>query len=275
MGTRAERKLYMGIVLYGPRCEEYAPAVEILLAGGMPPEWQRVDSSSYSIVAKRLRPSTAYYKEFLSRSPMERIKSLIRGSRCQRAIRKGEILSRRGFLTPTVLCWGKKETRHFMITEGLSAISLLTHIENNWVPPLSEEELGAKREIIERLATHIAKLHRAGICHGDLKVGNILFKQSGNEIDFYFIDNERNAYFSGPTPRRFIDKNLVQMNRQLLPNVTRQDRLRFFKAYSRTSGGFVPLEEKNAMKRINQATLGRRASKERRLAKAFSRSDST
>ena len=268
MRTGAKKTLYKGIVLHGPRCEEYAPAVEILLAGGLPPEWKWVDSSFNSIVARRLRPSAAYYKEFLSRSPMERIKSLIRGSRCQRAILRGEILSQRGFRTPAVLCWGKKENRHFMITEGLSAISLLTHIENNWVPPLSGKKLRDKRELIERLAMQIAKLHRAGICHGDMKVGNILLKQSGNEIDFYFIDNERNTYFSGPVPRRFLDKNLVQMNRQSLPNVTRQDRLRFFKVYSTTFGGFLPLEGKKAMKRINQATLGRRASKERRLASA-------
>lgn len=268
METRAEKTAYMGIVLYGPKGEEYASAVQILMAGGLPPEWQWIDSSSNSIVAKRLRPSTAYYKEFLSRSPVERIKSIIRGSRCQRAMLKGEILRQRGFLTPTVLCWGKKENRHFMITEGLSAISLLTYIENKWIPPLVEEELEAKRELIESLAMHIADLHKAGVCHGDLKVGNILLRQSGKKIDFYFIDNERNAYFNEPAPRRFIEKNLVQMNRQLLPNVTRQDRLRFFKAYSRTFDTFVTLEKKSVMNRINQATLGRWARKGTKLLRA-------
>ena len=263
MEKNSEKTVYMGIVLYGPKGEEYSSAVQILLAGGLPPQWEWVNSSANSIVAKQLYPSAAYYKEFLPRSPLETIKGLIKGSRCERAIRKGEILRQRGFLTPTVLCWGKKGNRYFMITEGVSAISLLTHIENNWIPPLVGEKLEAKRELIASLAKHIANLHSAGICHGDLKVNNLLIRQLDSELDFYFIDNERNAYFSGPAPRRSIEKNLVQMNRQLLPNVTRQDRLRFYKAYSKTYGGFASSEEKQVVRRINQATLARRAKKKR------------
>lgn len=265
METFSEKMTYRGIVLYGPRGEEYAPAVKILLAGGLPPEWEWVHSSSSSIVAKRLRPSPAYFKEFLSRSPIERIKNLIKGSRCHRSILKGEILRKKGFHTPTVLCWGKKGNRHFMITEGLDAISLSTYIEMKWIPPLVGKELKAKRELIENFGRQIGKLHKAGICHGDLKVGNILIKQAGNEIGFYFIDNERNAYFNGPAPRRFVEKNLVQLNRQLLPNVTRQDRLRFFEFYSKTYGGFDPSEERTVMQSINRATLERRARKEEKL----------
>jgi tRNA A-37 threonylcarbamoyl transferase component Bud32 len=263
MKKKSQKTVHKGIVLFGPKAEEYGSAVHILLAGGLPPQWEWVNSSANSIVAKRLYPSNVYYKEFLSRSPLEKMKGLIRGSRCERAIGKGEILRQRGFLTPTVICWGKKGNRHFMITEGLRAISLLTHIENNWIPPLMGEELEAKRELIARLAKDIANLHSAGICHGDLKVNNLLIRQSDSELDFYFIDNERNAYFSGPAPRRFIQKNLVQLNRQLLPNVTRQDRLRFFKAYSKTYGGLSPAEERTVLVRINQETLARRAKKKR------------
>lgn len=271
MDKNSERMVQRGIILYGPRREEFASAVQMLLNGGLPPDWEWVNSSSNSIVARRQRPSPAYYKEFLSRSPLETLKSLIRGSRCQRAVRKGEMLRQRGFLTPAVLCWGKKVHRHFMVTEGLNAVSLLTYIEKKWVPPLAGGELRAKRELIQIFGKQIGSLHKAGICHGDLKVGNILIQRADNEIHFYFIDNERNAYFSGPAPRRFIEKNLVQMNRQFLPNVTRQDRVRFFKVYSKTYTGFASSEEKTVIGRIHQKTLDRLARKEERLARAGKR----
>lgn len=263
---------HTGVVLYGPKREEYASAVHTLLNEGLPPAWEWVKSSPNSVVAKRLNPSPAYFKEFLSRSPLETMKSLIRGSRCQRAMRKGAMMRQRGFLTPAVLCWGKKGNRHFMITEGLKAVSLLTYIAKEWVPPLVGEELKAKRELIEKFGRQIGNLHKAGVCHGDLKVSNILIRQAGNEIDFYFIDNERNEYFSGSPPRRLIEKNLVQMNRALLPNLSQQDRLRFFKTYSKTYGGFASSDEKKVIKRISQKTRERRARKKERLARAEKKS---
>jgi tRNA A-37 threonylcarbamoyl transferase component Bud32 len=272
MKRRPAKVNHMGVVLYGPQKEECASAVHTLLNGGLPPAWEWVESSPNSVVAKRLNPSLAYFKEFLSRSPLETMKSLIRGSRCQRAIRKGEMMRQRGFLTPAVLCWGKKGNRHFMITEGLNAISLLTYIAREWVPPLVGEELKAKRELIEKFGRQIGNLHKAGVCHGDLKVSNILIRQAGNEIDFYFIDNERNEYFSGSCPRRLIEKNLVQINRALLPNLSQQDRLRFFKTYSKTYGGFASSDEKKVIKRISQKTRERRARKKERLARAEKKS---
>jgi hypothetical protein len=86
MEKRVEDLADLGILLYGPRRDEYVKEIPTLLRGQLPPDWEWVDSSSNSIVAKRLQPYPAYYKEFLSRSPFERIKTLLRGSRCQRAM---------------------------------------------------------------------------------------------------------------------------------------------------------------------------------------------
>lgn len=248
------------IVVSGPRRDEYAPAVYALLAGKLPPDWEWVNSSTNSIVARCLKLSPVYYKEFLSRSPFERIKSLVRGSRCLKARVRGEILRRKGFRSPSVYCWGSKGHRHFMITEGINAVGLTDYIYKHWQPPLSRDELLTKRRLIEKFGEEIGKLHQSGICHGDLRLNNILVEQTEDDPVFYFIDNERNSFFRR-IPKRRIEKNLVQVNMINSTHVTRQDRLRFFRAYSETYLRFSPAEKLALLERVQEKTLERLAKK--------------
>lgn len=250
----------LGILVYGSKKNEYAVEIPILLGRRLPPNWEWVDSSPNTIIARRLQPSPAYYKEFLSRSPFENIKTLFRGSRCQRAIIRGELLKEKGFNTPVIHCWGKKGHRYFMITEGVDAVSLSTHIEKNWVPLLAGKELVAKRELIEKLGNEIGTLHKTGICHGDLRLSNVLVEKTEQGISFHFIDNERSSFFK-KVPRRLVVKNLVQVNMIFLPNVSRQDRLRFFNAYSKTYGLFDSGEKMALMKTVYERTMERLAKK--------------
>jgi tRNA A-37 threonylcarbamoyl transferase component Bud32 len=260
MEKRVEELAKLGILLYGSRKDEYAKEIPLLLRGKLPPNWEWVDSSSNSILAKRLQPYPVYYKEFLSRSPFEKIKTLLRGSRCQRAMIRGELVRQRGFHSPATYCWGKKAGRYFMVTEGLNAVSLSTYIEKNWISPLSGRELRAKRDLIEELGKEIGNLHKAGICHGDLRTSNVLVEETGQDIVFHFIDNERSLFFK-KIPPRLVVKNLVQVNMIFLPGVSRQDRLRFFHAYSETYGSFNSGEKRALMIRVNKRTMERVARK--------------
>jgi len=250
----------LGILVYGSKKKEYAVEIPILLGRRLPLNWEWVDSSANTIMARRLQPSPAYYKEFLSRSPFENIKTLFRGSRCQRAIIRGERLRKNGFNTPAIHCWGKKGHRYFMIIEGIDAVSLSTHIEKNWIPPLAGKELVAKRELIEKLGNEIGTLHKTGICHGDLRLSNVLVEKTEQHISFHFIDNERSSLFK-KIPRRLVIKNLVQLNMIFVPNVSRQDRLRFFNAYSKTYGRFDSGEKMALMKAVYERTMERMAKK--------------
>lgn len=250
----------LGILVYGSKKNEYAVEIPILLGRRLPPNWEWVDSSPNTIIARRLQPSPAYYKEFLSRSPFENIKTLFRGSRCQRAIRRGELLKEKGFNTPAIHCWGKKGHRYFMITEGVDAVSLSTHIEKNWIPLLAGKELVAKRELIEKLGNEIGTLHKTGICHGDLRPSNVLVEKTEQHISFHFIDNERSSFFK-KIPRRLVVKNLVQLNMIFVSNVSRQDRLRFFHAYSKTYSRFDTGEKMAVMKAVYERTMERLAKK--------------
>ena len=270
MKRRPEQINHMGVVLYGTRKEEYASAVYTLLNGGLPLAWEWIDSSDNSIVARRFKPKPAYYKEFLSRSPFEGIKNILRGSRCQRAIIKGKILRQRGFHSPAVYCWGKKGNRHFMISEGVDALGLGDYIRKYWQRPLSGAEISAKRRFIKKFGKIIGELHKNGICHGDLRVNNILVQESTDDVIFYFVDNERNTLFK-KVPRRLIRKNLVQINMFQSPHVSRQDRQRFFQAYCMSSGGLNPAEKLALIERVQRRTaerLANKAEKEKRAGQS-------
>jgi len=246
--------------------------VRALLDGELPSGWEWVDSSANSIVARRLKPKPAYFKEFLSRTSFEGIKNILRGSRSQRAISKGEILRQKGFQTPVVFCWGERRGRHFMVTEGIDALGLGYYINKRWQQSRSSAQILAKRKLIKKFGNKIGELHNKGICHGDLRVNNILVRESGDDIIFYLLDNERNAFFN-KIPRRLIIKNLVQLNMIQSPHVTLQDRLRFFHAYCDAYGSFNPSERSALIQEVQRRTaerLVKKAEKERRAGQSKS-----
>ncbi len=249
-----------GISIFGPRKGEYTHAVQCLLYGELPEEWEWVKSSSNTIVARRLKRNVAYYKEFLNRSLFDGLKSLIRASRCDRARLQGEILRQKGFRSPEILCWGQHGYRHFMVTEGVNATSLGHFISKHWPPPLSREQFRAKRAFIKKLGEEIGRLHKEGICHGDLRLNNILVQQTEMGINFYFIDNERNRCFT-KIPKRLIKKNLVQVNMIDPSYVTLQDRLRFLSAHSKIYPRFACQEKRVLVQKIHRRAVWRMADK--------------
>jgi len=260
----------MKLVISGPKRDQYAEEIRVLLGGELPSGWEWVDSSANSMVARRPRPHPVYYKEFLRRSSLEGLKSFVRGSRCQRAIIKGNILRQRGFHSPVVYCWGKKGNRHFMISEGIDAPGLGDYIRKQWQQSLSGEEIVAKRRFIKKFGKLIGELHKNGICHGDLQVNNVLVHELEDNVAFYFVDNERNYLFRN-IPRRFIRKNLVQINMIQSPHITRQDRLRFFASYCEAYGGLNPAEKSALIRAVQHRTAERlvnKAAKEKRAGQS-------
>lgn len=244
------------IEVHGPQSDEFTPSIQHLFKGELPEGWRWVKSSSNSRIAKRVSPPIYYFKEFLSRSRLEWLKKSFRGNRCERARRQGEVLRRKGFNSPVCCCWGRMENRYFMITEGVNAIAIGEFIYKHWRPPLEKIRIRDKRMIINKLGSTIGRLHKRGIFHGDLRLNNILLHHKDKEVDFYFIDNERNRVYQ-KIPKYLIEKNLVQVNLVLPKYVTRQDRLRFYKIYNKVYGRFTQMEQKVLMQRVQHRTLKR------------------
>ena len=241
--------------IHGPKKDEFISIADSLLNGILPKGWEWVNSSSNTIVARRLAPSI-YYKEFLKKSPFEGLKNIFRGSRSKRARLNREILIGKGFHSPIIYCWGRKRGRPFFFTEGVDALGLGIFIYNNWKRPLSSEKRFSKRIIIEKLGQEIGRLHKAGIYHADLRLNNILIKNNKNKIKFYLIDNE-SIYCFKQIPRRLIEKNLVQINMIFPKYVTRQNRLRFFNSYNEVYNRFSIAEQRVLIKKVQSRTLKR------------------
>jgi len=250
-----KNKRFAGIHIHGPKKDEFISIADSLLNGILPKGWEWVNSSSNTIVARRLAPST-YYKEFLKKSPFEELKNIFRGSRSKRARLNREILTGKGFNSPTIYCWGRKRGRPFFFTEGVDALGLGIFIYTNWKLPLSGKKRYSKRVIIEKLGQEIGRLHKAGIYHADLRLNNILIQNNKKKIKFYLIDNE-SIYCFKRIPRWLIEKNLVQINMIFPKYVTRQDRLRFFNSYNEVYNRFLNVERRVLIRKVQGRTIKR------------------
>jgi GT2 family glycosyltransferase len=211
---------------------------DVLSITQMPGEWTPLRSSQASKVWKFYFGGEWYvFKEFSPRGPLEFFKSLIKGTRAERAWNGGYILLGRGFLTPSVLARGVKArwglpTRNFLLTRFVPDTCGLGTILKERVGTLPpEKRLQVKLGLMQRLGRTIGRLHSGGIFHGDLRPDNILVRGwDGDEPCFYFIDNERNSLFE-KVPHNLMVKNLVQLNMVHLSLLSRTDRMRFFLAY--------------------------------------------
>jgi serine/threonine protein kinase len=206
-----------------------------LMKGTIPAGAERVNSSTNSKVWKAGTSSQVFIKLFPPRGIKDRI--FFRKSRARRAAEGGILLLQKGFHTPVLIAQGELVIRlcraeDFLLTKGVEgSCNVYSYLEHFSVKGTSPEAIQEKRDFIRAFGNEIGRLHREGIFHGDLRPGNILVTQSDKSPVFYFIDNERNRYFSGGLPEYFRLKNLVQINMIISSGITFMDRLRFFKIY--------------------------------------------
>lgn len=215
------------------------------LNGEVPPNTEQINSSRNARIWKATaEESLLFVKHFSFRGIRDRL--FLRRSRSRRAMEGGIILSERGFYTPVVIAQGDliKGLRildNFLITQWIAGFNIYTYIKTFFKPPFVGEALQKKRNFITTIGRLIGQLHKKGIFHGDLRPGNILIRHSDGEPGFYFVDNERNRFFNRGIPERLREKNLVQINMILLPQITFTDRIRFFKAYLKENPELEPV----------------------------------
>jgi serine/threonine protein kinase len=186
-----------------------------------------------------------FIKVFQPRGYLDKVR-FVRKSRSLRAWEGGMLLLRNGFFAPDLIAQGEIVRRacivqSFLVTRALMKGNSTYEHFNAFYHKRTREAIQKKRIFIKTMGTVIGRLHRAGICHGDLRPGNIIIVDSGKEMVPYLIDNERNRYFPSGIPRRLREKNLVQINMIVMPQITFADRLRFFKAYIDENPELIPI----------------------------------
>ncbi|MFK8047172.1 MAG: lipopolysaccharide kinase InaA family protein [Halioglobus sp.] len=171
-----------------------------------------------------------YYKEFFPRSPIEKLKAMIKGSRATRARLNSEALLLAGFDAPQNICWGTLEgSREYLFTYAVPG-SGITHWLRNQLSARDSSTLKKRRQLLRELGVFIGRMHATGFVHGDLRSSNVLAVEHADRFQFSLIDNERNVRQSPPTGKQLL-KNIMQLNMLFPSDLTRSDRLRFFRAW--------------------------------------------
>jgi tRNA A-37 threonylcarbamoyl transferase component Bud32 len=227
----------------------------IEIADGSRGTFTKLPSSKFANVFKfnLLFKSKGYsliLKQYLARKWTDILMNAIGCGRSKRAFNAGLMLQKNGFLTPPIAAAGKK---------GLSTDFIITVEIKNSVPlyKILESKEPQRRSVIEQFAQTVGKMHACGICHGDLRLGNVLVRTTDNKFDFYFLDNERTKKF-GKLPDKLRLKNLVQIN-MLRDGISAADRMRFFKEYLKQQT--VKLDETELASQIITRTNERLAGK--------------
>jgi tRNA A-37 threonylcarbamoyl transferase component Bud32 len=211
--------------------QAFAGVLTELSRGKLPAGWHWVKSSVTAVVAHN--PGAGiYYKEFLPRNRWESLKARLRGSRCERAVTMAEALAKRGFHTPAVLASGNIDAhRDYLLTESVDAAGIASYFASYLRNSGSAATLAWKRRLIRALGREIGRMHSQGIIHGDLRPNNVLIEFAQPTPTFHFIDNERSRCWPRQPAQKLIDKNLIQIGMLYPLDISRSDRLRFFRAY--------------------------------------------
>ncbi len=206
---------------------------------------------------------TVYLKQYLSRSVIDLIKHLVRRSRARRAFIAKQMLKKNGFEAPAIIAMGERKcsfftTDNFLLTLEVENAKQIYEIIPNIVSNLTSEQLRDKREWLRALGRTVGRMHKVGIFHGDMRIGNVLGQKSKDGRQFFFLDNERTRKFRR-LPYRLRVRNLVQLNMHPKNTLTNSDRIRFFKEY-RAENKNSKSKENRLIKRVVKLT-GRRLRK--------------
>ncbi len=198
-----------------------------------------VQSSDYTRVFRGSVSSDSgehvlYLKQHLCRSAADFVKHIFRPSRAKRAFNASLMLGQNGIDAPVVAGlferrFGPFCTDNCLLTEEVAGGRSMVEALNDLHRDADAGALARRRALIRAFAETVGRMHARGICHGDLRLGNVLVVYEGQDPRFFFIDNERTKKFHR-LPARLRLKNLVQVN-LFIHGVTNTDRLRFFRAY--------------------------------------------
>lgn len=131
------------------------------------------------------------------------------------------------------LAFLRRRGRVFSVFQDVSDLSRLDHAARDLG---REGDRAALRALLLGSADWLGRLHRRGVYHGDIKGVNVRVDRTGAAPRFVFIDTDAVAFFRGPVDERRRVKNLAQLAASITRDVSRTDRLRWFRRYALALG---------------------------------------
>lgn len=232
--------------------------------------WQQLASSANAQVFYHAGDKV-YLKFFPDSRLRNQIKTLILPplARHRRFVRNGRKLREAGLNAPSVLDHGitsdldRRKKVGYVLTAAFDGMGLGSFCSQYLVRSSTDSRIRQwKRRVMEALGAEIAKLHNAGISHGDLRPDNVLLSCSSPEPRFCFIDNERNRQHVFGITRGAVVKNLVQLNMIWPEDLGASYRLRFLRSYLAHSTT-RSLDGRALMRRVHAVTQRRLKGKAR------------
>jgi hypothetical protein len=163
------------------------------------------------------------------------LKDAMRSSKAHHVLDVTAALAADGFRVPRVLAAAEERhgffvRRAWVATEPLTGEPLARRLEH--AVSTRADTLAAKRTLLAAVGAEVARLHARGFVAGDLVPSNV-WACGQKPAEVAFLDHDRTR--AGPAPALWwrARRNLVQLNRVVLPGITVTDRLRVYRAYAR------------------------------------------
>ena len=209
--------------------------------------FESIASSKYASVKLFFYRKKKFVKKvFFHRNYRDVVKDIVRGPRAFRSLEGDLLLEKFGFHAPSCLMVGQKGRISFAVSEYIDeAEDLDSLLKKSLQGPLNRCKVRLKRRIAVETGRLAGRLHAVGICHGDMRPGNILYKENQDgRVDLWLLDNERTFHYKKLPDKKRV-KNLVQLNIIPFPvkTITRTDRMRFLHAYLEQVPDLAPLKK--------------------------------
>jgi tRNA A-37 threonylcarbamoyl transferase component Bud32 len=134
-----------------------------------------------------------------------------------------------GVGTARPLAFLRRGGRTWTLYEDLTGEPRLDHLARRAFRDGSREE---RRRLLATTADWLARVHRLGVHHGDLKAPNVFVRAREGGPELLLIDTDRCRFLSGPVGLERRCRNLAQLAASIPVVVTRTDRLRWFRRYA-------------------------------------------
>lgn len=170
-------------------------------------------------------------KEWLPTGWRRRLEAALRPGALAAGYRNAHRLGVRGIGTAAPVAFARVGGRVVTLYEDLGSLPRLDHRVREALCTGAWSRR-RKREVLDATADLVARMHRQGVWHGDLKACNWLVEERGTRVAFRLVDTDRVRFLPAVSRARRL-RNVAQLAASLPRVVSRADRLRWWRRYAR------------------------------------------